>query len=91
MLRITTHDNQEFLTLQLEGSLMGPWVHELERCWEATQPEVPSRAVRIDLTGVTFVDDTGKKLLATMHTHGAEFVCAGCLMKAIVAEITSGL
>jgi anti-anti-sigma regulatory factor len=91
MLRITTHDNQDFLTLQLEGSLMGPWVQELECCWEATQPEVPSRAVRIDLTGVTFVDDMGKKLLATMHTQGAEFVCAGCLMKAIVAEITSGL
>ena len=91
MLRITTHDNQELLTLQLEGRLAGAWVQELECCWEATQLVNRGRAVRIDLTGVTFVDNSGKKLLADLHTQGAEFVAAGCLMKAIVAEITSGL
>jgi hypothetical protein len=44
--------------------------------------------VQIDLTGVTYLDDSGKKLLAALHAQGAEFVAAGCLMKAIVAEIT---
>lgn len=88
MLRITVHDNQAFLTFQLEGRLAGAWVQELECCWEGTRPVNRGRAVRIDLTGVTYVDDSGKKLLAALHTQGAEFVAAGCLMKAIVAEIT---
>jgi len=91
MLRITTHDNQEFLTLQLEGSLMGPWVQELECCWEATQPGVPSRPVWIDLKGVTFIDHAGKNLLTALHAKGVQFVAAGCLMRAVVTEITQGL
>ena len=45
-------------------------------------------AVRVDLSAVTFIDAAGKELLAAMHSQGAEFVCAGCLMRAVVAEIT---
>jgi anti-anti-sigma regulatory factor len=90
MLRITLHDNPGCLTFQIEGTLAEPLVQELERCWEATHPVDPGRAERIDLTGVTYVDDSGKKLLAALYAEGAEFVAAGCLMKAIVAEITSG-
>jgi anti-anti-sigma regulatory factor len=88
MLRITVHDNPEFLTFQVEGMLAETLVRELECCWEATHPADPDRAVQIDLTGVTYLDDSGKKLLADLHAQGAEFVAAGCLMKAIVAEIT---
>jgi anti-anti-sigma regulatory factor len=90
MLRITVRDNSEFLTFQVEGTLAEPLVQELERCWQATHPRGPDRAVQIDLRGVTYVDDSGKKLLADLHAQGATFVCAGCCMKAIVAEITSG-
>ena len=90
MLRITVHDNHDSLTFLLEGRLAGPWVQELECCWEGTQGVKRGRAARIDLTGVTFVDDSGKKLLAALHTQGAEFIAAGCLMKAIIAEITNG-
>ena len=89
MLRITIHDNQASLTFQLEGSLAGAWVQELERCWKETQPVNRGRAARIDLTGVTFVDDLGKGLLTTLHRQGAEFAAAGCFMKAIVAQITN--
>lgn len=88
MLRITVHRNPGLLTFQVEGMLAEPLVHELECCWEATHPADPGRAVQVDLTGVTYLDDSGKALLATLHAQGAEFVAAGCLMKAIVAEIT---
>jgi len=47
--------------------------------------------VRVDLTGLTFVDDAGKACLAAMHRDGAEFIAPDCLTKGIVAEITSGL
>jgi hypothetical protein len=90
MLRITVRDNPEFMTFQVEGTLAEPFVQELERCWRATHPVGPDRAVQIDLRGVTYVDDSGKKLLAALHAQGADFIAAGCCMKAIVAGITSG-
>ena len=43
--------------------------------------------LRLDLTGVTFIDAAGKACLAAMHRQGAEFIAADCLTKDIVAEI----
>ena len=88
MLRVTTHDDVSTLTLQVEGRLAGLWVRELEECWRTASAGRGARVVRVDLTGVTFVDATGLQLLAAMHTQGVEFVAAGCLMKAVVAEVT---
>jgi anti-anti-sigma regulatory factor len=87
MLRITLHDSPELLTFQVEGTLAEPLVQELERCWKTTCSADPGRARQIDLAGVTYVDESGKKLLAALHAQGAKFVCAGCRMRAIVAEI----
>ena len=89
MLRITLHDKPESLTFQLEGKLAGPWVKELEKTWQAAAINQRQRAVRLDLTGVTFIDAAGKQVLAAMHAQAAEFVAAGCLMRAVVAEITN--
>src|ERR1700722_471591 len=88
MLRITVHDNLEWLTFQLEGRLAGAWVREVEECRQRTLAGHRRSAVRFDLTGVTFIDDSGKAYLAAMHRLGAEFVAADCLTRAIVAEIT---
>jgi anti-anti-sigma regulatory factor len=88
MLRITIHDHPESLTFQLEGKLAGPWVRELEDCWQKTLAGRRRPVVRVDLTGVTFLDAAGKECLAALHAQGAEFVAAGCLMNAILAEIT---
>src|SRR5205085_11862736 len=84
------------------GRLAGPWVRELERCWQDTRggqqvgricnpsyEEQRKPVLRFDLTGVTFIDAAGKAFLAAMHAGGAEFVAAGCLMRAVVAEITN--
>ena len=90
MLRITVHDNPRALTFQLEGSLAGPWVRVLEECWQGTLARRRRPNLRVDLTGVTFIDAAGKACLAAMHRQGAEFVAADCLTKAVVAEITQG-
>jgi hypothetical protein len=42
----------------------------------------------IDLTGVTFIDDGGKELLARLWRQGADLRAAGCLTRCIVEEIT---
>ena len=88
-MRIIIHDNLGALTFQLEGKLAGPWVAELEDCLQTALVGRRRPAVRVDLTGVTFVDVAGRACLAAMHRHGAEFVVADCLMNAIVAEITN--
>ncbi len=90
MLRITIHDNQESLCFQLEGRLAGPWLRELEACWQSTLNQPRNPILRVDLTGVTFIDDAGKTCLAAMHRQGAELVAADCLTKEIVAEICQG-
>src|SRR5262245_49762813 len=89
MLRITVRDNPGPLTFRLEGSLAGPWVRELEACWQSTLVSHQQTALRFDLTGVTFVDSEGKAFLAARHAQGAELVASGCLMRAVVAEITA--
>ena len=89
MLRITVIDNAGPLTFRLEGRLAGPWVRELENCWQSTLAGRREPALRFDLTGVTFVDSAGKAFLAGRHAQGAELVASGCLMRAIVAEITA--
>jgi hypothetical protein len=87
MLRITVHDSPRALTFQLEGRLAGPWVRELEECWRSAPASQPEPILRVDLTGVTFIDEAGKACLAAMHREGAEFIAADCLTKGIVEEI----
>jgi ABC-type transporter Mla MlaB component len=89
MLRITVHDSPEFLTFQLEGRLAGPWVRELEKCWQSTLARRCNPILRVDLTGVTFIDAAGQACLAAVYRQGAEFVAADCLTKAVVDEIAS--
>jgi anti-anti-sigma regulatory factor len=87
MLRITTHENAESLTLQLEGKLAGPWVQELETCWQNCEKCDGKHAIHFDLTGLTFIDAAGKELLKALCRRGVKFTATGCLMKAVVAEI----
>jgi hypothetical protein len=89
MLRITTHNDRDSVTFQLEGRLAGVWVRELEECWQHTFAGTP--IIRFDLTGVTYVDAAGKEFLAARHGQGAELIAAGCLMRYVVSEITGAL
>lgn len=85
MLRISVHDDPAALTFQLEGRLAGPWVQVLEECWQSSPRGVKS--LRLDLTGVTYIDAAGKACLRGMHREGAELLAADCLTKGLVAEI----
>ena len=66
----------------------GRGVRVLEECWQTTVNRHAKPVLRIDLTGVTFIDAAGRACLAAMHRQGAEFIAPDCLMKAAVAEIT---
>ena len=88
MLRITVYEEAESLTLQLEGGLAGPWVQEAEYCWQRALAGQSKSVLSLNLAGVTFIDLAGKAFLAWAHAQGAKLIACGCLMRAIVAELT---
>lgn len=87
MLRIETQQGPTTTSFIIEGKLTGPWVNELEKCWQTATTVAPSRSIVINLVAVAYIDSQGRDLLIRMRRQGAEIVPSGCLMKAIVAEI----
>jgi hypothetical protein len=87
MLRISVHEDADSLTFQLEGRLAGPWVPEAEDAWRRAIVGNRNTLLRFDLTGVTMIDAAGKAFLAAARAEGAQLVAAGCLMRAVVAEL----
>lgn len=75
------------MDLTVAGRLVGPWVRELDRCWQMVSSGEPDRPVRVNLVEVSFIDSEGRELLARMRRQGVTLVPTGCLMKAIVEEI----
>ena len=73
--------------LRLEGRLTGPWVQELEGCWEELLPEQRRGAVA-DLADVTFIGEDGRQLLVKLWEQGAVFHATDCLTRSIVERIT---
>ena len=90
MLRIDIHQGKKVTDLILAGKLMGPWVTELERCWNtlvSTEPGNPLLPIRVDLSGVTFIDEQGKQLVAQMCQSGAGLIGIGLIAGFICKEI----
>ena len=90
MLRITTHDQAKVTSFVLEGKLVGPWVKELEKCWESASAADQSRRMLVNLAGVTFIDSDGRALLTRMRRQGVRLLSHGVLIDAIVAKIEEG-
>ena len=87
MLKITTLMNAKSTVLRLEGRLAGPWVHELEQCWDSTVSTPTRHPLSVDLSAVTYVDSDGKDLLKKLHRQGARLIASGCMTSCIVNEI----
>lgn len=85
MLKITTQTGANETIFALEGKLAGPWVEELESCWQ--QVAICDQQLRVMLHAVTFIDGAERKLLADMHRQGVVLTAEGFLMKAIIEEI----
>jgi anti-anti-sigma regulatory factor len=88
MLKITTHDADGPLRLELEGRFAGAWVCELEHCWRTAKANHPNRGFSVDLTSVTFIDQAGRYLLQLMHRDGVRFVASGLMLQDVLDHIT---
>ena len=87
MLRITINDQAGVTSFVLEGKLVGPWVKELEQCWESALAADPARSMLVNLAAVTFIDSEGRALLTRMRRQGVRLLSHGLLIDAIVAKI----
>jgi hypothetical protein len=85
MLRITRAQTESEQRWTLCGQLTGPWVAELRACWGHGRP-ADSHAV-VDLSEVTFIDESGEKLLLEMRVEGAEFVAGGVDTKYLLKHL----
>jgi len=88
MLKITIHEANGPLRLELEGRLAGAWVYELEHCWHTAKASHPNRTLAVDLTSVTFLDQAGRYLLQLLHRDGVRLVGSGLLWQNILEHIT---
>ncbi len=87
MLRITVQTEAGKTVLKLDGKITGPWVKELESCWEMLRRVQARKAMVVDLGNVTFINAAGSQLLERMHREGAELLGEGPLTRSIVEEI----
>ena len=86
MLRITEiTDGGPGVLLKLEGKLLGLWVEELGRvCEELNRGEC--RAIRLDLSAVTFLDEAGTRLLRALMQGGAAVTASGFVAELLRRE-----
>jgi hypothetical protein len=86
MLMITRSEGGDLTrTLKLEGKLLGPWVGELESA--CRKPQVSPDRVRLDLFGLTFVDEEGARFLLGLIRDGARVVaCSGFVAELLLLE-----
>jgi ABC-type transporter Mla MlaB component len=87
MLKITLHDSSRELRFKLEGKLNGPWVRELQQCWQTAASTTVGRSTVLDLGDVDFVDPAGQSLLAEMHRDGVRLLARTPLIQSLVEEV----
>jgi hypothetical protein len=77
MLMITRSEEGDLgCTLKLEGKLLGPWVGELELACDGSR--IHPERVRLDLSGLTYLDAEGTQFLKGLLREGIRVVaCSG--------------
>ena len=65
---------KQTMTLRLEGRVVGPWVEELRQICEPLVSD--GSRLALDLAEVTFADENGVALLASLRLRGVRLVNA---------------
>jgi len=87
MLRITIAETPTEQKWTVEGRLVHPWISELKSTWTRTKSARRDRKCVVDLTGVTFIDKNGEKMLTALFKQGAELIATGCYTRHVVHNI----
>jgi len=68
------HDGAAQFRFELEGALASGDVAELDQCWRTAASTIGGKALVVDLTSLSAIDDSGRQLLNRWREAGAEFV-----------------
>jgi membrane fusion protein (multidrug efflux system) len=91
MLRINVDNQPTEQTWILQGRLTSPWTAELRYSWRKARAECQGRKCIVDLSEVTFIDESGERMLAKMMNEGAEFVVRGLYAKHMLERLKNNL
>jgi anti-anti-sigma regulatory factor len=89
MLKITNNAAVNEERWILSGQLAGPWVAELRSNWDQVRGRSRGGRYVIDLSDVTFIDESGEGLLGELRDEGAEFVARGVCTKHLLENLKS--
>lgn len=89
MIRIHKIRERSTLRLIVEGKLSGDWVNALEKCWLDARTDPGDERIRVDLSGVSYIDEKGRHLLKNMFRNGAQLRATGVMTRGILEEIAS--
>jgi anti-anti-sigma regulatory factor len=87
MLRITHVQTENELRWTLCGQLTGPWVAEFRSSFAHHGHVAGIASMVVDLSDVTFIDESGEMLLLEMKSAGAEFVACGVDTKHLLEHL----
>ena len=90
LLRITIAETATEQRWTLEGRLVEPWVGELKTCWKNRHRSQNGRTCTVDLRGVTFMDNSGLRLLRAMSKEGTQFIATGIYTKHVLEQLKAG-
>jgi anti-anti-sigma regulatory factor len=82
MLRLTSTPDATKVTLRAEGELVEKWVDLMEE--ECHRLTADARPVRLDLSGVTYVDTRGLDRLRVLVDQGVTLVRCPPLIRAML-------
>ena len=82
---ITTTANEELWTLQ--GRLVAPWVKELKATWKKAPPSTQGCKRIVNLDEVTFIDQSGERMLRCMGNQGARLVASDVYVKHVLDRL----
>jgi hypothetical protein len=87
MFRISTIDTQRERRLVVEGTLVSPWIEELQKTWSNAGDALDGRSLVIDLTNATVISREGESAIFELMKDGAKFSCGGVLTKHVLKEL----
>jgi ABC-type transporter Mla MlaB component len=92
VLRIHIEQKPEGVRLRLEGKLIHPWVGELVQVWMDLATRLPRQTpLDVELSEVSFVDERGKALLASMVKGGCSLHGTGPFVSAVIEDVQASL
>jgi hypothetical protein len=87
MFKISIVDTRAQRKLVVEGTLIGPWVAELDTTWRNASRDVGERKVVIDMNNVTVISREGEEAIFDLMKKGAKFACASVLTKHVLKQL----